>query len=484
MQSDFAGWLRKGLGRAALSLKNNPGGLYRDDLLYACTHNLCYDRLFEERAPYLTELIELSGDSTFYRGGVLAALRDHPDDDDLGQIFEVAGSFVRKGDDLMLEAMYAAFERIGYARAGLTCADELVKLDGPRAFLFLTRTFGEEDPDERPWQFRHLLTTLEEHHGKHELPSGLEHFWAECQEYNATRTRPSRPTYEQMKLEIQSNQPKHWHLWAGRASAQEAELAARDLLAETDSDRLLRFLQIFRRCAFPLAPDRLLELARSADDQISRAAMRALSKLSHPEIRALGLVTAKRSGFYGLAVEMLVHNAEPADYRLIESLIEVEQDPDELDHLGRAARDFNEANRSPEAVKALLALYEKGPCSLCRYSVVKELIGLGALPIHLRDECRYDSYSCTRELVNGATPQARARVRPCPCLTPADTPPSTPHSHRAAASRPPRNGCTPPHVSTLRDQLRGNTRSPRSAPPASPLPGCRNRIGASSRTFL
>src|SRR5437879_271391 len=126
MKDEFAGWLRKGLGRASVYLKTHDGKACREELLYACTYNLIYDRQCEEsRAPYLLELIELSSDAEFYRNGILAALKSEDDEVDQGQTFELAASFAEKGDSEIKQSMYAAFARDSFE---LTAADELVRL--------------------------------------------------------------------------------------------------------------------------------------------------------------------------------------------------------------------------------------------------------------------------------------------------------------------------------------------------------------------
>jgi hypothetical protein len=69
---DFEKWLRQGLGRAAAYIRNESPARYRDALLHACTHNLCYDRQCEEtRGQYLADLVQLTGDKKFFRDGVL-----------------------------------------------------------------------------------------------------------------------------------------------------------------------------------------------------------------------------------------------------------------------------------------------------------------------------------------------------------------------------------------------------------------------------
>src|ERR1700704_5838924 len=111
MTDGFAAWLRKGLGRAGIFLKNHDPKPYRDALLHACTHNLTYDSQCEEsRGPYLVHLIEASNDVEFYSDSILSALNTGEPEMDLGQLFEVAASLVAKGDHELKQAMYAAFD--------------------------------------------------------------------------------------------------------------------------------------------------------------------------------------------------------------------------------------------------------------------------------------------------------------------------------------------------------------------------------------
>jgi hypothetical protein len=98
-------------------------------------------------------------------------------------------------------------------------------------------------------------------------------------------------------------------------------------------------------------------------------------------------------------VGLLVRNAEPGDYRIIERLLADTSDEDAYHRLGIDVRHFVEAHRSEEAAQSLLQLYENGPCSRCRYGVVKELLAIDRLPASLREECEYDAYSETRGLV-------------------------------------------------------------------------------------
>ena len=95
----------------------------------------------------------------------------------------------------------------------------------------------------------------------------------------------------------------------------------------------------------------------------------------------------------------LTRNSQSGDYHILERLLESQMDPDEYHALALGVRHFVEAHPSQEAELGLLTLYENGLCSLCRRKVVKELITINRFPDWMRNECQYDAYSETRELV-------------------------------------------------------------------------------------
>ncbi|MCC7372998.1 MAG: hypothetical protein IT306_31585 [Chloroflexi bacterium] len=70
---------------------------------------------------------------------------------------------------------------------------------------------------------------------------------------------------------------------------------------------------------------------------------------------------------------------------------------DGLHWLGMSVRDVFGANRTPAAAPLLLAIYERGPCSMCRHGVVEILHTLGGAPAWLLQECLLDAYPGLRE---------------------------------------------------------------------------------------
>jgi hypothetical protein len=173
------------------------------------------------------------------------------------------------------------------------------------------------------------------------------------------------------------------------------------LLSETDGDRLYGFLRMFQLRKFPRGPKRLLELANSSDDGIARAAMAALVHFTHPEIRKLALEAAKHPQGMGLAIKMLTLNRGAGDFQIIEGLLKSAEDADTVHDLGWGFRHFREVNKSTDAEESLLLLYETGPCALCRYSFITDLIGIDRFPDWMRKECLFDAARETRKLAAG-----------------------------------------------------------------------------------
>ena len=404
--TDFESWLQKGLGRAAVLLKANDSRMWREQLLYACTHDLTYDRQFEEgRAPYLEKLIEISGDAEFYRDRIIACLANDDDDLDLTQIFELAASFANQCSAAR-NAMYAAFDRCGFAGAGIGCAELLVVLDGLSGLLFTMKSFGEVEAEERPWQFGHLVDALNRHHGEQPLPANLNPFLQEWQEHErlwelGRRKEPKpRSDYATLKETLTRSGAM---AWARNATPGELALAAEDLRLETDEKRIICYLWMFRRHAFPEPIDRLLELAGGKNPEVARAALVALGNVVDQRVRDLALSLIAERRRIDFAVGLLVQNRDRDDYPALEELLaDHSYDASVYHGLGIDVREFVKAHRSEEAERSLLLLYENGPCSLCRHGAVEELIAMDRLPAGFRDECAYDAYSETRQLVGHA----------------------------------------------------------------------------------
>ena len=302
------------------------------------------------------------------------------------------------------KAMYAAFDRRhGFVGAGIGCAEQLVILDGLNGLLFTMKGFGEVEADERPWQFGHLMETLKEHHGEQPLPAELNLFLREWQDHERLwelergKAPKPRPDYATLKKSLTRAGAM---AWARNATSGEFALAAEDLLRETDEERIICYLRMFRKHTFPATMDRLLEFANRKNHDVARAALVALGNVVDQRVRDLALWLISERRWIDFAVGLLVQNGDGHDYRILEELLaDTSLDTSVYHGLGIDIRDFVKSHRSGQAERALLLLYENGPCTLCRHGAVEELITIDRLPAGIRDECAFDAYSETRKLV-------------------------------------------------------------------------------------
>lgn len=295
---------------------------------------------------------------------------------DFAQVFEIAGDYARKGDAAMKAAMYAAFGARGYVNMGPCAAEELVRLDGLDALLFVAKSFGEEEAAQRPWQFRSLIEVLEERDGQQLLPAELDRFRCEAEELRRVWDEAKPPS---------------------EPSAEALDQLAADLLVETDAKQLTLRLRRFTCRVFPGPIDRLLEIAGSEDRRLARAARNALSNLSDPRIRDLGLKLINQGDSSG--VRLLAKNAAPGDYKIFNNML-LPGPAEAMHELECDLRSYIKVNLSTEAEGPLLFLYARGPCALCRRRVVELLITIDRLPSWMSEECHYDTQSETRKLVS------------------------------------------------------------------------------------
>lgn len=396
---------------------------YHDALLDACLKNLAYDSQCEEnRAPYLWRLIELSKNQNFFRDGILKALQDCRNVSDdwcyWRQIFGIARYFAANNDQDMKQAMYSAFEYLGFDGAGDSSAEQLILLDGIDGFSKVMTRFDSAEELREEWEFFSLVDALEEAIGKDQAMSllaekalsneRLHHLLKEFDKHRillngrSAEKKISDPpeSYDVLKgqLSVKGFTLGHFYRWANTATSEELKLAANDLLAEKDERRLRSYLFIFKDIPFPSNVDGLLRLADDERKLIRHGAVQALRNVSHSlvRLRALELLHSHLRASDGAA--MLCSNLESGDFKLIEKALLQDNNDEQFHDFGFSVRCILEKSLNYEAENSLLILYEKNPCSLCRSDCVRYLIELKKLPDWLRSECRYDVDSDTVKL--------------------------------------------------------------------------------------
>jgi hypothetical protein len=402
--AEFERILAIGLGRAVLHLRAHDSAPYREAVLHACLHDTTYDRQVEGgREQYLFDVIQATGEPGFYRTRLLAAETKLSDDYDGAQILALLRLFAAQGDAEARRCLYDTFA----ANANTDVPDgsaDIVELDGLSGLLAIADRIVI-DPDDS-WYAGYLINLAAEQTGEVEtraaLAAAAEHqpgiaaflalAWADEERYRNRKSRAEVPDYEAIRARMRLGEREARSLllrWGRQATDDQLARAAVDLLAEEDPECLHTYLRLFADRRFPLAIARLLALTGDADTRIAYAAVRALANIEDAQVRALGL-DLLASG-RGDGARLLAANFREGDFALIENYLTTWKGRDELHDLGFGLWDIVDQHPGREATDALLAQYERGPCSLCRVAAVRQLQALGPLPGWLVAECQHDA---------------------------------------------------------------------------------------------
>lgn len=400
-------------------MHENLPGSYVDIILDACLHAKAHDRQIEgSRAEYMLDIVRRTGDPSFYKNRVVDALSAEADEWDALQRFQMATLLAQEGDQRARHAIEVAFERQIGSSMEDAFAEEFIRLDGIAGLLFAAGRIGSRlIVDRERWADDYLLSTAEDTYGREPVWDALrdlaktdENISAYMDAVNANRwlcqecprPDPSTLRYEQIRAMIASGKPEGVLAdWGMIADSTELELAAWDLIHELDSTRLRSYLLIFRKRAFPLGSDHLLQLLGMAAGPVPRHALTALGNLQDDKVRrlALSLVEAG-SPLRGYSVSLLTNNFRPGDHELVKAWCDAEQDAQILNDFDRSlAKFFNAQPNDSMESQILRMLYDREPCSHCRCFIVERLLQLNSLPDDLRAESEHDSYLKTRALV-------------------------------------------------------------------------------------
>jgi hypothetical protein len=189
--------------------------------------------------------------------------------------------------------------------------------------------------------------------------------------------------------------------WGKVASESDVLAAARELLTFGDADvkRLVFYLKIFHWRAFPLEHAALLRLTAHPDGEVRNWAITALGHIHHEDVRVRGLelTTSEDAWLRRRSLDLVNAFPLPSDHLLMESMLATESDDDALHGIGQSMLDIAESTESHNWIDALLALYERGPCAMCRSRIVDRLICLAAFPERIANECVFDANLEVRE---------------------------------------------------------------------------------------
>ncbi len=437
-QAEFARTLRLGLGRVVLFLQQNDSAPHRDIIIRACLDNDVFDYpMNSDRQQYLFDVVFASSEGPSIRRQLIDAMKCIEDVDDGWMLAALVRMFAQTGDQEARDALIESIRRDPSDHPGL---EELVELDGLNGLVRVAEFVGDRgfsDPEHSSNEV--LVSRSFDRFGEEQVWNTLESasqtssqvalftsLVRERREQWSTsastqRQEPDDIGFDQLRSLIIGGKATWWFLrsWGKWASDGDVLRAAEELLTiQYEETRYLsRFLMIFGWRAFPLPHQSLVYMATIDNDKVQSAALAALTNVRHPDVRQLGLqlTMSDEPWVRGRSLDLVNTDPQPNDHLLMEAMIVRETDDDALHWIGMSVRDAAEKTRSREFAGALLKLYERSPCAMCRTSVVNWLIEFDALPNQIALECLFDAAPDTRESAQEYLAQI-AHIPPLPEL--------------------------------------------------------------------
>ncbi|MCX7749667.1 MAG: hypothetical protein N2645_22665 [Clostridia bacterium] len=312
---DFKKLINRGFGEAIVFLRKNPNLIhkYYNAILFASTHNTAYDRQCEwSRENYLFEIIMLSDKKELLENEVIKALYKSSDSYSTDQLLKLCKNFAENGNDLARNAIYHKFDETLKSNDGYFGSDEIIHLDGMNGFLYIAKAVGQriisdENYIEEDW----LLDSVSKKYGKRETTrilkeesknqKSIKAYLEAVKKYKKSKKENSfskRQGIDEIR-EVIKNYKKGdgnfiFRRWGREATQDELDVIANDFINEKNQDMFIPYLNIFMIPDFPKVLNKVIEIARINDEELSLIAFRVLRKIKSKEIHDLAIELIKR----------------------------------------------------------------------------------------------------------------------------------------------------------------------------------------------
>ncbi|MDL2259312.1 hypothetical protein LJB99_00330 [Deltaproteobacteria bacterium OttesenSCG-928-K17] len=457
---EFDDALRKGLGRAVGHVRAASAEAVWTQLLHACTNYLGFDLQCEgSRAPWLYEMIALTGEADRYCAEVLKSLEMIngflEDSRSLYEMANLLAVFVQKGRpelrDVLLRKVFSFDAPNDVFGDGLPI--EVLGVDGAVEVLrrysrsgFTSFCLGNYFFDEAFEAFGASLTEALKAAGRGDAALGayLREMEAErrqeaediSQEASPAEERPPFWESEERLFSLLDSLPPESYFLSdlspnkGRICDCKGEyitlrsmfrVAGKNhqrieppgfldrvftrLMAESDSGKLFCLLGTFAQTAMPRFEPSILALVDSPVGVLSLEAVQALSNISAPEIRAKGRQLLEAGAVredWANGFSLFTESGRAEDLPLIiGALADVpahSMDPDDLHAIVRDVIPLARIGEPIDAAPIMLWVYENSPCANCRGESVSWLVGNQAAPDELLAECLDDCDEHIRQI--------------------------------------------------------------------------------------
>ena len=184
--------------------------------------------------------------------------------------------------------------------------------------------------------------------------------------------------------------------FAKHANIKELKMLAQTALQEPSEFIKTSLLSTFRFADFPLDIGLLLPYMHSGSEYLREITIKILSRIKDKRIHALVPQLFKSKDIEG-ALSLLESNFEIEDEALIRKYIICSKKV--TYEMVMSVITIYKRNKSASCGDILLHFYRNAACAHCRCDVVETMISNDVIPQNILEECTYDSYKETRELV-------------------------------------------------------------------------------------
>lgn len=432
--------MKRGLGRCVLELERTENvELYREIVLWGCTHDLAYDPQCEDsRAWYVYELVKRFPDKRPFLDAVIEKFSRSCSDG--GWRFDhycgLLGYFWQDGEEKAGAALWNKYEDLykilknkRKRRNNGTCpeGDDFERLcmeltdcaEQPlKAYMKMAEDIGNlflEGSTFDAFRFEQLYEHCEKSLGKGKVQKALasqarsfpgtakylSSMQARLEERSRAWERYSgypKTTEEFLTVYEERKRPSPW-IGVKLRQAENTEamsiFAERYVKEENEKERL-RLLRIFTgRCHFPLSPEPLLKDALSENKELQNAALWALEHVRHEKVHQFAFALAERKASIPEAAAILACNYRPEDREPFVGLVKripVTYDDAKWHHVFYAVLTLLKTRGVKNAPTELLPyMYEQTLCSFCREYTVREMGRRHMLTEEILKECVWDS---------------------------------------------------------------------------------------------
>jgi hypothetical protein len=436
--------INMGLGSAIIGLKRNAGNneKYREAVLYACTHDTCYDAQVEDgRHYYLYEAIDIVGEKEYFLEAIIARMKTA---DTYGLIEHLTGLlyvFWDNGYDTAGTAIQEKFNnylskiiRIRNMEKHKLSADTLTVLTlwlcdiyGIKNFYHCAEQIGQallKCPNKDIITLIWLIPSCKDKFGE----SFMDRFekkalnsdgvrvmfdkwkledYEERYGLKEPRTIRPEPTLDEVMLLAADGQEKSRQKLfsigrriSGESSSELRLEIAKKVDESSDEDIKARLMSVFSGCDYPYSLEKLLSMYERSADDLKVRTLNALARFTDKRVHAIAVKNLEHGVYTVESMGLLINNFDN-DYDLVyntqKSLTSV-RGYKNYHGITRSIRGIFKGKRDKNALKILLHCYHNCRCSFCRNSIVEIMCKHKFIPDNVLAECLYDCVDDTRKL--------------------------------------------------------------------------------------